>query len=157
MRPTSHDHGTRRARFAERLAGTPAVVPAARVAYRSRDTAFRFRQDSDFLYLTGFPEPDAVAVFDGDRYHLFVPPRDPEREAWDGEREGVEGAKAYGATAWPLDRLDPFLSDTFASADRIALPLGRDPRVDAWWGKLPSLRRRGPNPELVDPAAILAE
>ena len=132
-------------------------MPAARVAYRSRDTAHRFRQDSDFLYLTGFPEPDAVAVFAGERFHLFVLSRDPEREAWDGDREGVEGAKRYGATAWPLDRLDDFLSDTLASADRLALPLGRDPRIDAWWGKLPALRKRGPNPELVDPAAILAE
>ena len=157
MRSAHHDHAARRARFAERLAGTPAVVPAARVAYRSRDTASRFRQDSDFLYLTGFPEPDAVAVFDGGNFHLFVPPRDPEREAWDGEREGVEGAKAYGATAWPLDRLEDFLSGALASADRLALPLGRDPRIDAWWAKLPGLRKRGANPEIADPAAILAE
>ncbi|HET9796178.1 MAG TPA: aminopeptidase P family protein [Thermoanaerobaculia bacterium] len=157
MRPITHDHAGRRARFAELLAGTPAVVPAARVAYRSRDTAHRFRQDSDFLYLTGFSEPDAVAVLDGPRFHLFVLPRDPEREAWEGDREGVEGAKAYGATAWPLDRLDDFLSDTLAGADRLALPLGRDPRIDAWWAKLPGLRKRGPNPELVDPAALLAE
>lgn len=157
MAPSTHDHAARRARFADRLAGTPAVVPAARVGYRSRDTTHRFRQDSDFRYLTGFPEPDAVAVLDGPRFHLFVLPRDPEREAWEGDREGVEGAKEYGATAWPLDRLDDFLSDTLAGADRIALPLGRDPRIDAWWMKLPALRKRGPNPELVDPSAILAE
>jgi len=155
--PPTHDHAARRARFAELLDGTPAVVPAARVAYRSRDTAFRFRQDSDFLYLTGYPEPDAVAVFDRGAFHLFVLPRDPSREAWDGDREGMEGAKRYGATAWPLDRLDDFLSDTLASADRLAVPLGRDPRLDAWWGRLSALRKRGPNPELVDPASILAE
>jgi Xaa-Pro aminopeptidase len=155
--PTTHDHAARRARFADRLAGTPAVVPAARIAYRSRDTAHRFRQDSDFRYLTGFPEPDAVAVFDGPRFHLFVLPRDPEREAWDGVRAGVEGAKAYGATAWPLDRLDEFLSDTLAGAERIAMPVGRDPRLDAWWARLPDRRKRGPNPEVVDPSAILAE
>ncbi|HWC65096.1 MAG TPA: aminopeptidase P family protein [Thermoanaerobaculia bacterium] len=152
-----HDHAGRRARFAALLGGTPAVVPAARIAYRSRDTALRFRQDSDFLYLTGFPEPDAVAVFDRGAFHLFVLPRDPSREAWDGEREGVEGAKRYGAAGWPLDRLDDFLSDTLAGADRLAIPLGRDPRLDAWWAKLPALRKRGPNPELVDPSAILAE
>jgi len=154
---TTHDHAARRARFADRLAGTPAVVPAARVAYRSRDTAHRFRQDSDFRYLTGFPEPDAVAVFDGPRFHLFVLPRDPEREAWEGDRAGIEGARPYGGTAWPLDRLDDFLSDTLAGAERIALPLGRDPRLDAWWARLPALRKRGANPELVDPSAVLAE
>lgn len=152
-----HDFAGRRARFAELLDGTPAIVPAARVAYRSRDTAHRFRQDSDFLYLTGFPEPDAVAVFDRGAFHLFVLPRDPGREAWDGERAGVEGAARTGATAWPLDRLEPFLSDFFRNADRLALPLGRHPRLDAWLAALPALRKGAGNPEIVDPSAIVAE
>jgi Xaa-Pro aminopeptidase len=152
-----HDFARRRARFADLLDGTPAIVPAARVAYRSRDTAHRFRQDSDFLYLTGFPEPDAVAVFDRGAFHLFVLPRDPAREAWDGDRAGVEGAADTGATAWPLDRLEPFLSDSFRNADRLALPLGRHPRLDAWLAALPSLRKGAGNPEIVDPSAIVAE
>lgn len=152
-----HDFGRRRARFAELLAGTPAIVPAARVAYRSRDTAHRFRQDSDFLYLTGFPEPDAVAVFDGGDFHLFVLPRDPAREAWDGERAGVEGAASRGATAWPLDRLETFLSDSFRNARRLALPLGRHPRLDAWIASLPALRKGAGNPEIVDPSEIVGE
>jgi Xaa-Pro aminopeptidase len=152
-----HDFGRRRARFAELLAGTPAIVPAGRVAYRSRDTAHRFRQDSDFLYLTGFPEPDAVAVFDRGAFHLFVLPRDPAREAWDGDRAGVEGASRCGATAWPLDRLEAFLSDSFRNSERLALSLGRHPRLDAWLATLPTLRKGAGNPEIVDPSALVAE
>ena len=74
-----------------------AIIPGAREATRSNDTHYRFRQDSDFLYLTGFEEPDAIAVIKsgGDnRYTLFVRPRDPEREIWDGRRAGVDGAKS---------------------------------------------------------------
>jgi len=80
-----------------------AIIPGAREATRSNDTHYRFRQDSDFLYLTGFEEPEAIAVIAPERepkYTLFVRPRDPEREIWDGRRAGVEGAKTeFGADA----------------------------------------------------------
>ncbi|HMJ08605.1 MAG TPA: aminopeptidase P N-terminal domain-containing protein, partial [Pyrinomonadaceae bacterium] len=73
-----------------------AIVPAAHEATRSYDTEYKFRQDSDFLYLTGFPEPDAIAVIDGANrkhpYSLYVRPRNLEMETWFGRREGVEGA-----------------------------------------------------------------
>ena len=81
-----------------------AIVPAAGEEVRSHDVHFDFHQDPDFLYLTGFNEPDAIAVVapghdDGD-YALFVRPRDPEKQAWTGYRAGVEGAKErYGADA----------------------------------------------------------
>src|SRR4051812_20037453 len=79
-----------------------AIIPAAHEATRSYDTEYKFRQDSDFWYLTGFPEPDAVAVIDPSNrrapYTLYVRPRDLEMETWFGRREGVEGAvKNYGA------------------------------------------------------------
>jgi len=81
-----------------------AIIPAAHEAQRSYDTEFRFRQDSDFWYLTGFPEPDAIAVIDPSNkkaaYTLYVRPRDPEMETWFGRREGTDGAmKNYGADA----------------------------------------------------------
>ena len=78
-----------------------AIIPAAREATRSNDTQYRFRQDSDFYYLTGFEEPEAIAVLAPARekkYTLFVRPRDPEQEIWVGRRAGVEGAKSeFGA------------------------------------------------------------
>jgi len=83
-----------------------AILPAAREATRSNDTEYRFRQDSDFYYLTGFNEPDAIAVVTpsrDERYTLFVRPRDREKETWTGRRAGVEGAKEkFGADALRL-------------------------------------------------------
>src|SRR5688572_31126776 len=98
-----------------------AIIPAAREATRSNDTQYRFRQDSDFLYLTGFEEPEAIAVIAPAReqkYTLFVRPRDPEREIWDGRRAGVEGAKSeYGADeSWPIVEFDEKLQDILDGA-----------------------------------------
>jgi Xaa-Pro aminopeptidase len=91
-----------------------AIIPAAHEAQRSYDTEFRFRQDSDFWYLTGFPEPDAIAVIDPSNkkavYTLYVRPRDPEMETWFGRREGTDGAmKNYGADA--AFNIDKFAAD----------------------------------------------
>ena len=83
--------------------GGVAVLRTGPEKIRNRDVHFPFRPDSDFWYLTAFPEPDAVAVLtarpDGERrYELFVRPRDPEMETWNGRRAGVEGAvERYGA------------------------------------------------------------
>ena len=74
-----------------------AIIPSARETTRSNDTQYRFRQDSDFLYLTGFDEPDSIAIVAPGReqkYTLFVRPRDPEQEIWVGRRAGVEGESA---------------------------------------------------------------
>ncbi len=78
-----------------------AIIPAAHEATRSYDTEFKFHQDPDFVYLTGFPEADAVAVIDPASkkpFTLYVRPRDPLMETWFGRRQGVAGAvKNYGA------------------------------------------------------------
>ena len=72
-----------------------AIIPAAHESTRSYDTEYKFRQDSDFWYLTGFPEPDAIAVITKgakNPYTLYVRPRNLEMETWFGRRQGVEGA-----------------------------------------------------------------
>ncbi|MFL6207686.1 MAG: Xaa-Pro aminopeptidase [Pyrinomonadaceae bacterium] len=79
-----------------------AIISSAPERTRSNDTEYRYRQDSNFYYLTGFNEPEAIAVIapahPEHKYQLFVRPRDPERETWDGHRAGVEGAVAeFGA------------------------------------------------------------
>ena len=94
----------RRRRFSEALGDGLSLIPAAREVARNSDVHYEFRQDSDFFFLTGFDEPDAVAVFNPshakERYVLFVRPRDREMEIWTGRRAGVEGAIAtYGADA----------------------------------------------------------
>ena len=73
-----------------------AILPAAPVRQRNNDVEYNYRQDSDFYYLTGFSEPEAVAVLIPGRaageYVLFVRDRNPEREIWDGKRAGPAGA-----------------------------------------------------------------
>ena len=98
-----------------------AIIQGAGLATRSNDTEFRFRQDSDFWYLTGFDHPDAVAVLrtdGGPAYTLFVQPRDRDAEVWTGFRPGIEGAtETYGAeVAFPIAELESRLPDLLASA-----------------------------------------
>jgi len=99
----------------DRLGGQIAVIPAATETIRNDDVQHSFRQDSDFWYVTGFEEPDAVAVLDpshpDERYILFVRPRDRELETWNGYRAGTEGAvDDYGAdAAYPIADLEKVL------------------------------------------------
>jgi Xaa-Pro aminopeptidase len=134
----SREVQTRRKQFA-RLVGRngAAIVPAAHEVVRARDTHYRFRQNSDFQYLTGFPEPEAIMVLIPGRkegeYVLFVRPRDVEREIWDGRREGPEGAVAnYGADeAYNLDQLGAVLPRLLAGRDTLHYTLGEFPELDA--------------------------
>jgi Xaa-Pro aminopeptidase len=127
---------TRRERFLERLGSGVAVLPAAPELLRSRDTEIRFRQDNDLYYLTGFTEPEAVAVLTPHdpehRFTLFVRPRDPARERWAGPRFGVQGARERFAAdaAYPIEELEERLPDLLAPADRILFALGMDEGMD---------------------------
>jgi len=107
-----------------------AIVSSAREATRSNDTQYRYRQDSDFLYLTGFDEPEAIAVIapahKEHKYTLFVRPRDPEREIWDGRRAGIEGARAeFGAdAAFPIGEFKEKLADLLNGATNLYYRIG---------------------------------
>lgn len=112
------------------------IIPAAHAQPRNRDVEHPFRQDSDFLYLTGFPEPDALAVLlpghpEGE-FILFVRARNPEQERWEGQRYGTEGAQQeFGADrAYPLSELDSKLPELLIGRALIAFPLGREERWD---------------------------
>lgn len=113
-----------------------AIIPSAHEIIRNNDTHFPFRQDSDFYYLTGFNEPDAVAVLIPGRSHgafvLFCRDRDPERELWDGYRAGPEGAcQEYGADdAFPIDDLDEILPGLLEGRERVYYAMGRDGEFD---------------------------
>src|SRR6202795_1208177 len=116
----------RRKRFMDAIgAGATAILPSAPVAIRSGDVEFIYRQDSDFYYLTGFAEPESVAIFspghpDGE-FVLFVRPRDRERETWTGRRAGIEGAMIeYGADkAYVIDELEKILPRYLEKSDRV--------------------------------------
>ena len=113
-----------------------AIFVGGRLAVRSADTEFPFRQDSDFWYLTGFDHPDSVAVLstrEGPEFTLFVQPRDREAETWTGYRPGIDGAiSEYGAdAAYPIAELHDKLPELLRGANRIYHMLGRDQTLDA--------------------------
>ncbi len=145
-----------------------AIIPSAREATRSNDTQYRFRQDSDFFYLTGFEEPESIAVIRPShetKYTLYVRPRDPEREIWDGRRAGVEGAKAkYGANeSFPIVEFDEKLQDILDGAEKLYYRLGVNPDLDdtiiRQIARMRSLNRKPIHPPqtIVDPATIVHE
>jgi Xaa-Pro aminopeptidase len=113
-----------------------AILPTSREAVRNRDVHHPFRPDSDFFYLTGFAEPDAVMVLVPGRAHgeylLFCREKDPEKEIWDGFRAGLEGATAdYGADdAFPISDLDDILPGLLEERERVFFAMGTDPALD---------------------------
>ncbi|HXP93716.1 MAG TPA: aminopeptidase P N-terminal domain-containing protein [Candidatus Binatia bacterium] len=159
----------RRARFAEQIGSGIAIVPAAVERTRNADTHYEFRQDSDFFYLTGFNEPDAVLILapqrDAERDVLFLRPRDRSKEIWDGKRLGVEDAPAALGVdaAHAIDELDAKLPEMLVGHEMLYYALGRDEAFDrrmlaalerARW----EVRRGGKAPQqIVEPGIILHE
>ncbi len=144
-----------------------AVLAAAPVFTRNNDVDHEYRQDSDLFYLTGFDEPGSVLVLSAKdrKTTMFVRPRDPEREIWDGPRAGVDGAKSiFGATdAFKISELSDELPKLLSNQRRLYYRLGRDrPFDDKVLEALDATRRRGRTgvtwpTELVDPSTILHE
>ncbi len=147
-----------------------AILPAAPEARRSNDTEYRYRQNSDFYYVTGFSEPEAIAVIapskDDARFTLFVRPRDPEREIWDGRRAGVEGAKeTYGADAsFTVAEFIEKLTDLLNGARNLYYRLGDgNPELDrvvvSQIARMRAMGRRGVQAPhtIIDPGTILHE
>jgi len=161
------DYAARRERVLGRMGNGVMVIPAAPELVRGRDGEVRYRPDPSLYYLPGFTEPGAVAVLTphdpSHRLTLFVRPRDPEREAWDGPRAGPEGAREmFGAdAAYPLAELGTRLRGLLEPADAIWYALGSDPPLDAILVDLVRTLRRarpraGRGPAAVsDPTVIL--
>jgi len=130
-----------------------AILPAAPVRMRNRDAEHPYRQDSDFYYLTGFPEPEAVAVLIPKRPHgeyiLFCRERDPLMETWHGRRAGLEGAvDTYGADdAFPITDIDDILPGLLENCDRVYYAMGCntefDAQVNGWVNQLREKARAG--------------
>ena len=148
--------------------GGIAVLPAAPAQRRSRDTEYLYRQDSDFFYLTGFGEPESVAVLAPGRaegeFILFCRDRDPQRELWDGLRAGPDGAVAEHAAddAFPIDDIDDILPGLLERSERVYYAMGAsdafDGRLMEWMHRLQSNRQRGRAPdELVSLDHLLHE
>ena len=136
--------------------GAILILPAATERVRSRDTHFPYRQDSDFWYLTGFAEPEAVLVLVPGRKHgesiLFCRERDPEREGWDGPRLGPDGVvDQLGVDdAYPISDIDDILPGLLEGRRRVHYHLGRDPDFDlkliGWLNRVRAQVRHGAQP-----------
>ena len=124
------EFATRRRRLMSTMGrGSAAVFVGAHEAGRNGDVEYPFRQDSTFYYLTGFEEPNAVAVLrpgHAEPFVMFVRPHDPEQAIWVGPRAGVDGARAdYGADlAFPIEELEAKLGGLLSSATTLYFPFG---------------------------------
>ena len=108
------------------------IIPNKPLSIRSNDVEYRFRPDSNFYYLTGFEEPNAICVLKKEKrsftYTLFVEPNEKEKEIWTGKRAGTKGAKQiYRADESYLfsefeNKLKYFLHD----AEYVYFPLGQN-------------------------------
>ncbi|HQW10227.1 MAG TPA: Xaa-Pro aminopeptidase [Steroidobacteraceae bacterium] len=130
-----------------------AIVPAAPVRLRNSDVEYAYRQDSDFHYLTGFDEPESVAILIPGRaqaeYVLFVRDRDPTRETWDGRRAGTAGATCeYDADdAFPIGDIDEILPGMLENREKVYYAMGTHPdfdqRVVGWVNGLRAQAKHG--------------
>jgi Xaa-Pro aminopeptidase len=116
--------------------GAVAILPAAPEVVRNRDVHYPYRPDSDFYYLTGFPEPEAIAVLIPGRkpaeYVLFCRERDEKRERWDGPRAGQEGAvRDHGADdSFPISDIEEILPGLLEQCSRVFYAMGSNPDLD---------------------------
>ncbi|MEO8461146.1 MAG: aminopeptidase P family protein, partial [Dokdonella sp.] len=141
-----------------RMAGRDAIVivPAAQERVRNNDAHYPYRQDSDFHYLTGFPEPEAVLALIPGRAQgeaiLFCRERDPDRERWDGARVGPDGAVSEYAfdDAFPIDDIDDILPGMIEGRSRVYYHFGRDSEFDltliGWVNRVRERVRQGARP-----------
>jgi len=146
-----------------------AVIPTSPIQSRNGDVEYQYRPDSDFYYLTGFAEPEAVAVLCPGRpageYILFCREKDPAKELWYGRRAGLTDAvQKYGADdAFPIEDLDDILPRLLEDQAKFFASLGRysdfDTKVMQWMNEVKLRSRRGIHAphEMVDLSYILHE
>ena len=162
-------YAERREAFVKTMGEGVAIIQAAPQATRSNDVEYRYRQDNDLLYLTGFPEPNCLCVLspqhEEERFILFVQPRDRAKETWNGKRYGVDGAReVFGAdAAYTIDQCREILPKHLARNDNVYFAPGRDERMNVLIRGLIDDSRSGRARtgqgvvSLVDPGAILHE
>lgn len=154
----------RRRRQLIRMMGrdTLAILPAAPPRLRNRDVQYPYRQDSDFYYLTGFGEPEAIALLLPGRgrgeYVLFCRERDAERETWDGARAGpARAVSEYGADeAFPIAAADDLVPRLLSGCERVYYTMGAHPEFDQRVvGWVTSLRAHGAGVQAPDQLVTL--
>jgi Xaa-Pro aminopeptidase len=155
------EYRQRQQELISKIGGGTAIFRSAPMATMHNDVEYTYRQESSFYYLTGFNEPEAVAVFaphhQEHQYILFVQPKDPEKETWTGYLTGVEAAKEiYGADeAYPITELNDKLPQYLVNADRIYYHLGNDEKfnqtiISHWQRLMRGYQKRGTAPSALE-------
>ena len=156
----------RRKSFISQLNGKAAIIPAATLVKHHADCEYPFRQDSNFWYLTGFDEPDAIALFlshkpVGERFILFVHPKDVVSEVWNGFRWGIEGAEEIfnADKSHPINEFEKLLSNYLIGADEIVFSIGKHPLIepvilDVWARQIDNYSRVGKAPQSIKSPTI---
>ncbi|WP_250123387.1 aminopeptidase P N-terminal domain-containing protein [Chroococcidiopsis sp. CCMEE 29] len=155
------EYRQRRQQLMAKLGNGTAIFRSAPMAVMHNDVEYTFRQDSDFFYLTGFNEPEAVAVLaphhQEHQFVLFVQPKERDKEVWTGYRCGVEKAKEiFGADeAYPIAEMDEKLPQYLEKADRIYYHLGRDRAFNEtilkhWQRLMATYPKRGTGPIAIE-------
>ncbi len=167
--PDTDIHHRRRQDLMQLMGEGIAILPTAAEQPRNGDVLFPFRPDSDFYYLTHFPEPKAVAVLApgraGGEFLLFCREKDEAREVWDGRRAGLAGAvDIYGAEqVFPIEELDAHLPGLLENCPKVFATMGRyadfDSELIRWISEIRARQRSGAQApgELVDLGHILHE
>ena len=162
-------YAARRQAFLKQMGDGLAIFPAAPTSIRSQDVEYRYRQNNDLYYLTGFPEPESLCLLspnhDKEQFILFVRPRDKEKETWTGKRFGVEGAQEFFGVdaAYTIEQLDEVLPEHLLAAEKIYYGLGRDERLNTKildfvnQGRLQRPRSGHGPVALIDPSDLLHE
>ena len=166
---TVRDYARRRQNLMQHIGDGIAIVPSAPIARRNGDVLYRYRPDSDFFYLTGFSEPETVAVLIPGRasgeFLIFCRERNRAEEMWDGHRAGLEGAvEIFNADdAFPIDDIEDILPGLLENRSKVYCNLGRYPDFDEqllhWLSDVKNRKRSGISApgELVDLGYILHE
>jgi len=153
----------RRKSFLSKLDGKAAIIPGAKLVQHHADCEYPFRQESNFWYLTGFDEPDAIALFlshkpIGERYILFVHPKNIESEVWSGFRWGMNGAeKVFKADkSHPISEFEKELPHYLMGADEIVFSIGKYPEIEhivlnLWAKQIDDYSRIGKAPRAIQP------
>ncbi len=156
----------RRKDFLSELDGKAAIIPGAKLVNHHADCEYPFRQESNFWYLTGFDEPDAIALFlshkpIGERYILFVHPKNVESEVWNGFRWGINGAeKVFKADkSHPISEFEKELPNYLEGADEIVFSVGKHPDIESvvlnlWSKQIDNYSRTGRAPRAITPPGV---
>lgn len=162
------EYRQRRESVLEALGQGTAIFCSAPTAIMHNDVDYLYRQDSNFFYLTGFNEPNAVAVLapshEEHKFVLFVQPKDREKETWSGYRTGVEAAKSkYGADeAYPISALGEKLIEYVQTAPRLYYHFGNDRAfndriIRLWQTLLKRMTKKGKGPVAIEDAKLLMD